>query len=50
MMKAARLLESMDKFQDALAIYKEIKEKYPDSNEGRYIDRYIARVETQLSI
>lgn len=50
MMKAARLLESMDKFQDALVIYKEIKEKYPDSNEGRYIDRYIARVETQLSL
>jgi len=48
MMKAANLLESMDEMEDALALYKEIKEKYPESNEGRYIDRYIARVKTKL--
>ncbi len=48
MMKAANLLESMDEPEDALAIYKEIKEKYPDTSEGRNIDRYIARVEIKL--
>jgi tetratricopeptide (TPR) repeat protein len=48
MMKAARLLESMDKLEDALAIYREIKEKFPESNEGQNVDRYIARVEIKL--
>jgi len=50
MMKAARLLESMERPKDALAIYREIKEKYPTSNEGRNIDRYIARMETELNL
>jgi tetratricopeptide (TPR) repeat protein len=49
MMKAANLLESMDELEDALAIYKDIKEKYPKSNEGTQADRYIARVEIKLS-
>jgi tetratricopeptide (TPR) repeat protein len=49
MIKAATLLESMDDPRGALAIYKEIKEKYPDSNEGRYIDKYIARVENMMN-
>ena len=49
MMKAANLLESMDKLKDALSIYKDIKEKYPKSNEGTQADRYIARVEIKLS-
>jgi len=48
MMKAAGLLESMDELEDALAIYEKIKEEYPDSNEGRYIDKYIARVKTRM--
>jgi tetratricopeptide (TPR) repeat protein len=48
MMKAARLLESMDQLEDALAIYREIKEKFPESNEGQNVDRYIARVELKL--
>jgi tetratricopeptide (TPR) repeat protein len=49
MMKAANLLESMDKLSDALSIYKDIKEKYPKSTEGTQVDRYIARVEVKLS-
>ena len=48
MMKAANLLESMDEPEDALAIYKEIKEKYPNTNEGRNIEKYISRVEIKL--
>lgn len=49
MMKAANLLESMDELEDALALYKDIKEKYPDSTEGTSVERYIARVEIKLS-
>ena len=49
MMKAANLLESMDELEDALSIYKNIKEKYPKSNEGTQVDRYIARIEVKLS-
>ena len=48
MMKTANLLESIDELEVALAIYKEIKEKYPDSNEGRNIEKYISRVEIKL--
>jgi tetratricopeptide (TPR) repeat protein len=48
MMKAANLLESMGELEDAMDVYREIKEKYPDSNEGRYIDRYIARIKIKL--
>lgn len=48
MMKAARLLENMDKLQDALALYKEIKKKYPETSEGQNVEKYIARVEIKL--
>lgn len=48
MMKAANLLESAEKYNDALVLYKEIKEKYPNSAEGQNIDKYIARVEIKL--
>jgi len=49
MMKAANLLESMDELEDALSLYKEIKEKYPNSAEGTNVDKYIARVQLKLS-
>jgi tetratricopeptide (TPR) repeat protein len=45
MMKAANLLESMDQLDDALALYKQIKEKFPESSEGQNADRYIGRIE-----
>jgi len=48
MMKAANLLETMDRPKDALALYKSIKEKYPKSNEGMEADRYIARLEVKM--
>ncbi len=43
-MKAAKLLESMDKFGEALKLYEEIKKDYPQSTEGTTVDKYIARV------
>ncbi len=48
MMKTARLLETMDKLNEALTLFKQIKEKYPTSNEGQNADRYIARLEVKL--
>jgi TolA-binding protein len=47
MMKAAELLESNSKETEALKIYETIKEKYPETNEGRNIDKYIARVKVK---
>ena len=49
MMKAASLLETMDELEDALALYEEIKVKYPTSTEGTNIDKFIARVKLKLS-
>jgi len=48
MMKAARLLETMDELEDAMALYQEIKTKYPESTEATNVDRYIARVKIKL--
>lgn len=43
-MKAAKLLESMNKLDEALKLYEEIKKDYPQSTEGTTVDKYIARV------
>ena len=43
-MKADRLLESMNKLDEALKLYEEIKKDYPQSAEGTTVDKYIARV------
>jgi tetratricopeptide (TPR) repeat protein len=42
--KAAMLLEVQKKPNDAKQLYEEIKTKYPNSSEGREIDKYLARV------
>lgn len=49
MMKAASLLESMDELEDALALYQDLKDKYPKSSEGANVERYIARVKVKLN-
>ena len=49
MMKAATLLESEEEAKKALDIYKIIKEKYPNTTEGRTIDKFIARAELKLN-
>jgi len=43
--KLALLHESQNEVEKALAIYKSIKSKYPNSNEALSIDKYIARAE-----
>ncbi|MCD6332225.1 MAG: tetratricopeptide repeat protein [Bacteroidales bacterium] len=45
--KAAGLIEDSGDFTKAIDLYKEIKEKYPNSNEGRMMDKYIARAENK---
>ncbi len=49
LMKAGMLYESEANYAEALKIYEQIQEKYPDSNEGRSIDKYIARVKLQIN-
>ncbi|MFO7616231.1 MAG: tetratricopeptide repeat protein [Bacteroidales bacterium] len=44
LMKAAEMLELSGDLKQALSLYEEIKKEYPDSEEGRKIDKYIARV------
>jgi TolA-binding protein len=42
--RAGYLLESMGKTEDAIAMYQMIKDKYPGSQRGFDIDRYLARL------
>lgn len=44
LLKQGRMLESMGNKEKALSTYKVIKDKYPDSNEGRMADKYFARL------
>ncbi|HWK06688.1 MAG TPA: tetratricopeptide repeat protein [Puia sp.] len=42
--RSGYLYESMGKSQDAIAMYKLIKDKYPTSQRGTDIDKYLARL------
>jgi TolA-binding protein len=42
--RSGYLYESMGKTQDAIALYKIIKDKYPTSQRGAEIDKYLARL------
>lgn len=42
--QAALIYESLDKSDQALKLYKQIKANYPESVEGKDIDKYIARL------
>jgi predicted negative regulator of RcsB-dependent stress response len=42
--RSGYLYESMGKTQDAIAMYKLIKDKYPASQRGAEIDKYLARL------
>jgi len=50
MLKAGEILESTNKTADALKIYEAIKLKFPDSNEGKSIDKYIARIKVKMNV
>jgi tetratricopeptide (TPR) repeat protein len=49
MLKAGELLESTNKQAEAVKIYETIKLKYPETNEGRSIDKYIARAKAKMN-
>ncbi|MGX5819144.1 tetratricopeptide repeat protein [Chitinophaga lutea] len=44
LLRAGMALEKSNKPQDAIAVYKEIKTKYPLTTEGRMMDMYLARL------
>lgn len=44
--KAGMALEFQKKYEDAKKIYLELQSKYPNSTEGRDMDKYITRVES----
>ncbi|MBO6077461.1 MAG: tetratricopeptide repeat protein [Bacteroidaceae bacterium] len=46
-LQAGLIYESMDKPAQALKLYKKIKADYPESIEGRDIDKYIARLSSK---
>lgn len=48
LMKAGMLYELDGNYAEALKLYEKIQDKYPESNEGRSIDKYIARVKMHL--
>ena len=48
LMKAGMIYESEGKYSEALELYERIQDKYIESNEGRSIDKYIARVKMQI--
>ncbi len=45
LMKAGLVLEVEGKYADAAKLYKQIKKDFPDTNEGREADKYIARAQ-----
>ena len=45
--KAGQVYEIMGDYDGAIDVYTRIKDDYPRSNEGRTIDKYIARAETK---
>jgi tetratricopeptide (TPR) repeat protein len=49
LMKAANLLETQGEYAKALEMYNRIKTKFPETNEGRNVDKYIARVSTLIN-
>lgn len=49
MMKLGLAYEKLNELDKALVIYKDIQKTYPKSNEGRNIQKYIARVEFKTS-
>lgn len=47
LMKAASVCEELGENEKALTIYKKVKDIYPNSIEGREIDKYISRIENK---
>jgi tetratricopeptide (TPR) repeat protein len=48
--KAGLVYEELKEYKKAYEVYKRIKQTYPESQEGREIDKYIARVEPKAGL
>ncbi|OWY24448.1 tetratricopeptide repeat protein [Sphingobacteriales bacterium UPWRP_1] len=48
LMKAGLAMETQGNYKGAKGLYEEIKKSYPESQQGREIDKYIARAESKL--
>lgn len=44
LLRAGLALEKANKPKDAITVYQEIKQKYPQTNEGREMEKYLARL------
>jgi len=49
LLKAGQVYESLEEFQKALETYQKIKDKYPESQEGQKIEKYIAKVKLMIN-
>ncbi|MCC6252090.1 MAG: tetratricopeptide repeat protein [Bacteroidia bacterium] len=50
LMKAAMAYEEQNDYKNAVKIYEQIKSNYPDSNEGREVERYLNRAKMLAGI
>lgn len=50
LMKAATLYESQNKFAEALKVYEQVKTDYPESREGREVEKFISRAKAKGGI
>ncbi len=50
LMKAGKAYEDLGNFADAVAVYEQIKSEYPESTEGKEIDKYLAYARTMSDI
>ena len=48
LMKLGETYEAQNDFESALGVYEKIQSEYSDSNEGRNIQKYIAKIEYKL--
>ncbi len=48
-MKAGNVYETLGKYSRALEAYEQIRENYPESTEGRQVEKYIARIEMRMN-
>ena len=49
LMKAGKVAEALEDYSDAVSLYEEIKKNYPDTKEGREVEKYLARAKTLVS-
>lgn len=50
LMKAAMLYESQNKFEEALKLYEQVKTDFPESREGREVEKFISRAKAKGGI